>query len=165
MGAVCCGLFASSRLSQLSQLATSSSKLCTYVYTTCVVHRLYMILCSMFFPPPKIIDYPDDVEQSGNQSHTRGWTQGEILYGYIPIPHRPAECSLHPKSGGLASSLRLVRHETVGELFKRDRTSSIHTLPHTRNSPMAGVEEELWNIFTFYTLRGNPLDLTRLSVR
>ena len=30
---------------------------------------------------------------------------------------------------------------------------------------MAGVEEELWNIFTFYTLRGNPLDLTRLSVR
>ncbi|CAM9216395.1 unnamed protein product, partial [Hapterophycus canaliculatus] len=29
---------------------------------------------------------------------------------------------------------------------------------------MAGVEEELWNIFTFYTLRGNPLDLTRLSV-
>lgn len=30
---------------------------------------------------------------------------------------------------------------------------------------MTGVEEELWNIFTFYTLRGNPLDLTRLSVR
>lgn len=30
---------------------------------------------------------------------------------------------------------------------------------------MAEVEEELWNIFTFYTLRGNPLDLTRLSVR
>lgn len=30
---------------------------------------------------------------------------------------------------------------------------------------MADVEEELWNIFTFYTLRGNPLDLTRLTVR
>ncbi|CAN0211359.1 unnamed protein product, partial [Scytosiphon promiscuus] len=29
---------------------------------------------------------------------------------------------------------------------------------------MSGVEEELWNIFTFYTLRGNPLDLTGLSV-
>ncbi|CAM9374159.1 unnamed protein product [Ascophyllum nodosum] len=29
---------------------------------------------------------------------------------------------------------------------------------------MAGVEEELWNIFTFYTLRGKPLDVTRLSV-
>ncbi|CAM9679583.1 unnamed protein product [Ectocarpus fasciculatus] len=29
---------------------------------------------------------------------------------------------------------------------------------------MNGVEDELWNIFTFYSLRGNPLDLTRLSV-
>ncbi|CAM9404990.1 unnamed protein product [Ectocarpus sp. 4 AP-2014] len=29
---------------------------------------------------------------------------------------------------------------------------------------MNGVDDELWNIFTFYSLRGNPLDLTRLSV-
>lgn len=29
---------------------------------------------------------------------------------------------------------------------------------------MDDVEEELWNIFTFYTLRGGPSDLTRLSV-
>lgn len=30
---------------------------------------------------------------------------------------------------------------------------------------MAGVEEELWDIFTFYSLHGNPLDPTMLSVR
>ncbi|CAM9694499.1 unnamed protein product [Ectocarpus sp. 6 AP-2014] len=29
---------------------------------------------------------------------------------------------------------------------------------------MNGVDDELWNIFTFYSLRGNPLDPTRLSV-
>lgn len=32
-------------------------------------------------------------------------------------------------------------------------------------SVMAAVEDELWRIFTFYTLRGNPPDLARLPVR
>lgn len=29
---------------------------------------------------------------------------------------------------------------------------------------MAGVQEELWNIFTFYALRSSPSDFTRVSV-
>ncbi|CAN0146605.1 unnamed protein product, partial [Discosporangium mesarthrocarpum] len=29
---------------------------------------------------------------------------------------------------------------------------------------MSDVEQELWNIFTFYTLHGNPLDLANLSI-
>ncbi len=30
---------------------------------------------------------------------------------------------------------------------------------------MSAVEQELWNIFTFYTLHGNPLDPEHLRVR
>lgn len=30
---------------------------------------------------------------------------------------------------------------------------------------MAGVEQELWNIFTYYTLHGDPLDPEHMRVR
>lgn len=57
------------------------------------------------------------------------------------------------------------KDDSISYLCDTKRRSAILPFTPSSGSSMADVEEELWNIFTFYTLRGNHLDLTRLSVR